>query len=273
FSKMAPPSLVEMCVNVAVANIKYIDDFGNMPMINGFRDILRAVKNARQLHAIEQRSEDPDIYQFTEEHWKRIINQDFPQLSRQHNWTPDQPKNWFRVWDRYNEMKQAADAEAIANLEAAVEANKKKVEMSKAKILDAYELPPPPRKTSHWSSQPRPKPANGSFIQKARNEARKETTRFRLTTATGQLPVKPGQITHAPTSMLEQKRREQQFDPATAPAPRTHIRVPRGPPKREQERKEKEERLLRIKSGGLKRKADDDIPPPSAVLTFSDDDD
>lgn len=267
---MAPRSLVEMCTRVAVANVNLITGFGNMPPNDTMREILRAVKTAHQLHLLELGSED--IYDETEPHWQRIIRKDFPLLQKEHQWTTDNRKHWHKVWDKYKATQVAAESDAIEKLKASITANNKERDSNRAVIVNANQIPRLPRdnkgpRTQHWSAQPRV--ANQSFLQKARNQARAETARFRLSTATGKLPVRLGQIQRAPESMVNEKRVQRQFNPAV-----TEVQLVRPPHtlssssssslKVDRGRKEMEDRLLRIKGG-----------PKAAptVLTFDDSDD
>lgn len=270
---MAPRSLVEMCTRVAVANVHLITGFGNMPPNNAMKEILKAVKTAQQLHSLELGSED--IYDETERHWKRIIRKDFPLLEKQHQWAPDNRKHWHKVWDKYKATQDAAEADAIEKLKATITANNKERDSMRAVIVNANQIPRLPKdsrgaRTPHWSAQPRQ--ANQSFIQKARNQARQETTRFRLSTATGKLPVKLGQIQRAPESMINEKRVERQFNPATTEVqlvrpPRTLPALVSSSLKVDHGRTEMEDRLLRIKGGGKT------APSAPSVLTFDDSDD
>ncbi|KAM7224466.1 hypothetical protein V8F06_000247 [Rhypophila decipiens] len=280
---MAPRSLAEMCVRVAIVNVNLITGFGDLPVNDNMREILRAVRTAEHLRSIELGTSDPHIYEETEPIWKRLIQRKFFMLQRENNWAPDKPENWHKVWDRYQQTSDAAQANAIAMLQAAVAANNEKKESNKATIVNASELrglgAKEPRKTTHWSAQ-QPKKPNKTFIQKARNQVRQEVSRFRPANAPRNLPVGLGKVERAPESMINDKRIEQQYNPhkriATA---QQVIRAPQSRPSSnpeslgaDRERKEREARLLRIKGGSTKGGADKNSPPPPTILQFDDDD-
>ncbi|KAK3383197.1 hypothetical protein B0T24DRAFT_39255 [Lasiosphaeria ovina] len=273
---MAPRSLYAMGLRVALDNINLITGLGSMPP-KAVTAILRAIKTASQLHAIELNSDD--IYEETAEHWRRIIKQDFPFLSAEHKWIPSNPKSWHKIYEKYQTLQAQIDAAATEKLKNTYAAQQKAKEASKTHLIknaaEARHLPPVPQDgkrqstatTPHWSTQARPKQ---SFVQKARREAHDQAMRLKLSTPTGKLPVMPGQIKRAPESMITSKRIENQFDPTASivRAPRTITRASASDPDRE----EREARLLRIKNAG-KAKTAAASTSGAQVLSFDDDDD
>jgi len=269
---MAPKSLLEMCLRVATQHAETITSLAGVPSC-AIPTILKGVKTAKALSEIEANSDD--IYDQTGEHWERIIKKDFPSLYRKHRWVPENPRSWFKVWKKYKQVQDEEAAKATEELVNALEAeqssHKRAIIISSAQ---ARRLPQPRAGGSrqHWtanlSSEPRPK----TVFQKLNRQVREESRRFRLATASGRAHVQQTQITQAPKAMIENIRRERQFDPAA-----TLIRPARKPApastaatKADRERAEREERLRRIKDGGKPKTSD---PPAGNVISFDDDDD
>ncbi|KAK3337010.1 hypothetical protein B0T19DRAFT_58250 [Cercophora scortea] len=276
---MGPRSLTQMCQRVAADNIKLVTSLAGVPSVY-IGHILKAVTSPEQLHQIELNSEE-DIYDETAEHWKRFIKRKYPYLLAKYQWVPSNPKSWHKVFGKYKKTQDELDAAATSNLMADFAARNEERISRTTKIVslkDTRRLPQPKEVRSFggsrggWDGKPRVKQ---SFLQKTAKQVKEEAMRLRLSTATGKLPVRAGQITRAPESMLMDKRIERQFDPAA-----TLVRAPR--PKSsastsasavaaaDQERQSREARLLQIKKAGSKPAP----PPPSAnVLNFDDDDD
>jgi elongin-A len=257
-------SLVDMCKNVAVRNIsKITDGLGDTPT-KYIIDILRAVKTGEQLHQLEENT--PDIYDLTAEHWRRIIESDFPKMARENNWVPKNPKSWYKVWLKYKKTHEANVAAATEKMRAYYVAEQKKKEERHALFIEmsrSKELPAPPKRGSHWStSTERIKP---SPLAKVKLQARKES-RMKRTIITGVLGANPSQLTRAPEHMIRDKRIERQPEIPPPPATMTPaVRAPGGISGRNagREQREREARLLRIKGAGSS----------ANVLSFDDDDD
>ncbi|KAK3394150.1 hypothetical protein B0H63DRAFT_460182 [Podospora didyma] len=268
---MPPRSLLEMCMKVAIDNITLVDSFGSMPS-RCVGELLRAVKSAKHLHTLEVNSDD--IWDETPEQWKRLIKRDFGFLEQKYQWVPSNPRSWHRVYDKYKNLQDQNDAAATEKLQESFAAMRKEQQSKKSNIVGINEIRRLPRlpkdgrpvaSGSHWSSQARaPKK---SVVQRISGQVAAESRRFKLATPTGKLPVKFGQVTRAPISMIEDKRIERQFDPTAnlIQAPRSISR----PNPLDREREKGEARLLKIK-GGTKKSA---APPPTGanVLNFDDD--
>ncbi|KAK3695015.1 hypothetical protein B0T22DRAFT_370865 [Podospora appendiculata] len=279
---MGPRSLTEMCQRVATDNVKLITSLAGVPTAY-MRVILKAVTSPEQLHQIELNSED-DIYDETTEHWKRLIKRKYPFLLAKYQWVPSNPKSWYKVFDKYKKTQDELDIAATNNLMADFAARNEQRISRTAKIVslkDTRKLPPLPKEarsfggarnfssstSSGFPSQPRVKQ---TFLQKTAKQVREEAMRLRLTTATGKLPVRAGQIARAPEAMLMDKRIERQFDP-TATLPRAQRTKPAASVAADQERQNREARLLQIKKAGSK--PSQPTPPSANVLNFDDDDD
>ncbi|GAB1310376.1 RNA polymerase II transcription factor SIII subunit A [Madurella fahalii] len=278
-----PRSLAEMCMAVAIDNIKNITSFGSLPA-ELVSPLLRLVKTADHLHALEVDSDD--LYGATAEHWQRIIKKDFPILSSKHNFVPESPKSWFKVWQMYRKLEEEANAAATEKLKQGLAAHKEQRDSHRAVIISAKESrnlrlpkPPGPRTSRHWSLQPRQKQ---TFLSKTRAELAARAKHFKLATPTGKLQVPAGQIKNAPEAMLNNARIALQANPEirTIRAPRKT--VPQSMSAREREMKERGARLLQIKRTATGTPAlndrEDQLPKNKSsatanIVRFSDDED
>ncbi len=195
--RVGPRSLVELCLSKAFENIHLITGLGSMPP-NHTKTLLRGVKTASQLRSWELKSDD--IYDETAEHWARLIKRDFPVLLAKHNYTPSDPKSWHKVYNLYKKLNDdqiAASTQKMMQDFAAKDAEKtsrvtKFISGDKSATLQKHKAKPGP-------SAPRGKQ---TFMQKAKQEMRREAARFSLPTPTGKLAVPAGQINKVPQSML-----------------------------------------------------------------------
>jgi len=240
-----------------------ITDLGDLPY-NRARPILLRVESPTQLHELELNS--PHLVADTPELWKRLIARHFPHWEKK-NYVPKKPSSWYKVYARYKREHDAELAEAEAKLKNAFATLESEKEARKSKIVEQRLLPRPPRDgravggarragpdlPSHLSfgGGSRTRLTDGqSFLKKARREAREVANRRALSTPTGQLPVRPGQIARAPEGMLVEHRIRQQ--------PPIRINAPRNSRSRTEdvdpEQKEREARLLRLKSSHSSRK-------------------
>ncbi|KAK1769994.1 RNA polymerase II transcription factor SIII subunit A-domain-containing protein [Phialemonium atrogriseum] len=254
---MPPKSLVQLCTKACIKNVAMITDLGDMPN-NRARPILLKVESGTQLHEIEMNC--PHLAIDTPEVWKRLIARHFP-LWEKKNYVPKNPSSWYKVYARYKKEHDEELAEAEARLKNAFATLETQKEARKSKIVEQRFLPRPPRdgravggrRTGGGADLPshlsfgggsRTRLTDGqSFLKKARREALEVASRRALSTPTGQLPVRPGQIQKAPEGMVNEHRIKQQ--------PEIRILVPRSKPKlsaEDLERKEREGRLLRLKN-------------------------
>src|SRR5690606_17056698 len=93
----------ETALKVACDNTHLITSLANVPP-QFTHVILKSVKSAHQLHALEENTEG--LYLETGDHWRRIIQKDFAKMWNEHKWVADDPKNWYRVWSKYNKINQ-----------------------------------------------------------------------------------------------------------------------------------------------------------------------
>jgi elongin-A len=221
------------------------------------KTLLKGVVTATQLHSWELKSDD--IYDETAEHWHRLIDRDFPTLAVKHDYKPKACTSWHKVYDLYKKLN---DEEIAASTQKMIEefAAKETERTSRlTKVISG--------ETSAMLQKGRakagfgPSRAKQSFMQKAKQEVRREAARFYLPTPTGKLIVPPGQIKKAPHTKLREPRvARQDFVPLTvgplAPAQTSGLAG----------REEKEDRLHQTKTSVL----------PTAtfegnIVSFSDD--
>ena len=196
--RVGPRSLVELCLSKAFENIHLITGLGSMPP-NHTKTLLRGVKTAAQLRSWELKSDD--IYDETAEHWARLIKRDFPVLLAKHNYSPSDPKSWHKVYDLYKKLNDdqiAASTQKMMQDFAAKNAEKTS-RVTKFISGDTSATLQKHRTKSSSSGAPRGKQ---SFLQKTKQDIRREAGRFHLPTPSGKLAVPAGQIKKVPQSML-----------------------------------------------------------------------
>ncbi|KAK4464885.1 hypothetical protein QBC42DRAFT_262542 [Cladorrhinum samala] len=245
-----PRSLADMCIQLAVRNIKLISGLGNMPS-HYVSIILKAIRDHKQLRALEMDSED--IYEQSAEVWQRLIDSKFGKLAKEHNFVPEDPRDWHKVYDKYARMQEEIHTAAYEALVSRVNEQRAKDESRRTKILDLKQTRQLPIHNSqrqraagistHWSNQPRPKQ---TFLAKAKREVQSNARRFKLPSATTNVPL--NRVVRAPAALVNDARVQRQFDPRTT--------LPTGPISKpakasttsDRERAEREARLLQIKS-------------------------
>lgn len=263
------------------------------------RAILLQINNAKQLRQLEINS--PQLEGDDAECWIRLVNRDFPVLAKRHNFAPKNPSSWYKIYARYERLEAEQKREAEEKLKAAFAGIKKEREGNVSHIVDfdRRKLPHPPRDGRGIGGPRRPAigrrggigPDEGemrftggtrtktttaqSVLRKARREAREISARNRLSTPTGLLSVRQGQIAAAPKGMVEEARIKAQSA--------TRIHAPgasRGggdEQKRAHELAEREARLRRLKSAGASKGAnvvsDSDLEDDEDDDGYGDEDD
>jgi hypothetical protein len=250
---MPPRSLVETALRVATDNVHLITSLGDMPD-KFVSHILRAIKSPQQLKALEQ--VDEWISTETGPHWQRLIQRDFPQLLREHNWAPPQENMWSRIYDKYKEADEEAKRVATEALKAAMSANKAVSESKRARVIvtpnEVRNLPKAgPRQ--HWSRSTAARPpkamAKGqNYFSQARREAWHDGQRVKSQAAGPSIPRKRatslGRLRQAPQNMVDRKRIESQPAIRTArPTMMSSLEL-----EVDRRRTEREERLMKMKN-------------------------
>ncbi|KAK4230562.1 hypothetical protein QBC38DRAFT_469071 [Podospora fimiseda] len=267
-----PRSLADMCISLAVKHIKLISSVDNMPA-QYVTQLVRASKDPAQLRAFEQQCDEAggDIYDLTAEHWQRLIRLNYNSLSMKHNFAPENPKDWHKVFYKYAQMQEEINDSAIALLVNRVGEVRAAKESRRAKILtinDSKIIPSAQRQrangvSTHWSKQVRPKQ---TFLGKAKRQATTTAQRFNQTAMGPRTAVPFGKVAKAPPSMVNDVRISKQFDPRTA-----IVRTPTSKPSTSSSansrgQTEGEARLLQIKKMASTDKA-------ATILSFDDDGD
>ncbi|KAH6853709.1 hypothetical protein B0I37DRAFT_13753 [Chaetomium sp. MPI-CAGE-AT-0009] len=262
-------SLAEMSLKVAIDNVKLIEGLGQLAP-QYIDPILSAVKSAEHLHDLELNSDD--IYNETPKHWKRIIKKDFPILSAKHDYAPQNPKSWHKVYGKYKQLDMEQLAAATEKMKQGFAAHSQEKQTRASTIISAERGGKlrQPKVRSGWDP-PRfgPPRGNQSFISATRAQLRREARCFNRPTASGKLPVRPGQIKKPPPGMIDDHRRMEYRNSIPEPPPLIRAPRPRTTPAATgsaDDREKKESRLSQIKNSGQPKAG-----TAKSVLRFSDD--
>ncbi|KAI2615620.1 RNA polymerase II transcription factor SIII subunit A-domain-containing protein [Hypoxylon sp. NC1633] len=247
-------SLFDICTNVCLRNIHEITDIGGAPY-SLLRPIIMKMDNPNQLRELEEHS--PHLRGDTAECWERFIQRDFRRMSEVEPLVPSDPTLWCKIYFKYKKIDDARAKAARELLHSRFKVLKKE-RVTKATSLvdfDAKVLGPLPgsrrgRRNATTHTAAKPKTTGQSFIQKTRREAAERNRRSTPLTPTGQLPVRPGQITHAPMGMVEEYRIKSLPNVKGIQPPQQ-----RAGQRWEREQEERDARLLKLKNGGIPKGA------------------
>lgn len=206
-------TLVDLCTAVCIKHLREIYDVGDAPY-SVLRPILMKVNSAAQLHELESKS--PHIQEDDAECWKRLIDRDFHHQVEKHNFVPENPAAWGKIYDKYQKIDAAEKEAAAEKLRRSLKDIKRDKKANGSSLVNYDEkflgrLPGRRRSITRredgtiTTSKPggggsRPKLTSGEkFMKKTKRELSNRTTQLAM--PTGQLPVKPGQITRAPPRM------------------------------------------------------------------------
>ncbi|KAF7563522.1 hypothetical protein G7046_g654 [Stylonectria norvegica] len=228
---MPVKSLVELATAACVKNIKELESVGDYLPYENVRQILLKVDNAHQLRLIEINS--PHVQGDTGEVWLKIIEREFPMEYKAKAYKPQDPKKWYRVWEKYKRDHDHALEESERKLMQALGALKESKDKNTSRIVDRKYLPragKPPSKRG-WGQRDtttsalafglgsRTKTANGaSVMRKVRREVKE------IANIHGSLSRKTkglagqSQLRKAPPAMVNAYRRAAQ--PAFRATPR-----------------------------------------------------
>ncbi|KAK2073599.1 hypothetical protein P8C59_007872 [Phyllachora maydis] len=227
--------------------------------------VLAAIKSAQKLRDIAKA--DDLTFEETAPHWLRLINREFPSLVRKHNLQPKVKDDWESVYNDYKARDDVLAAEATEQLKQAFMAKKQQAEDRKTTVISVAEakarLPQLPRDGRGAQPAPRdsfrkPK-ANLSPFDKARKEAKKESSLRKAPPGGFKTTTNTSQLRSAPQTMLDRKRIEKQ--PIIRPAAARRY----APPPADRKRAEHEERLLRIKERRRSQEEDTDLKASAAT--------
>ncbi|CAM1507088.1 Fc.00g067290.m01.CDS01 [Cosmosporella sp. VM-42] len=180
---MPVKSLVELATAAVLKNIRELESVGDYLPYENVRHILLKVDNAHQLRQIEVNS--PQVEGETGEIWLKIIEREFPMEYKAKAYKPQNPKKWYRVWEKYKKDHDQALEDSERKLMDALGALKQEREKNTSRIVDRKLLPRPPGPTKRWGQRDtsgsqllfgrgsRTKTANGaSVMRKVRREVK-----------------------------------------------------------------------------------------------------
>ncbi|KAH7027341.1 RNA polymerase II transcription factor SIII subunit A-domain-containing protein [Microdochium trichocladiopsis] len=141
---MPTKSLFELCTVVCLKHIKEITDIGLTPY-PAVRRILLNINSASQLRQLELAS--PHLEGDDAECWIRLIDKDFPVLSKKHNFEPRNPASWHKVYSKYQRLEEETKRAAEEKLKSAFAGiNKEKASKTSSVVdFDRRKLPKLPK--------------------------------------------------------------------------------------------------------------------------------
>ncbi|KAF4463182.1 RNA polymerase II transcription factor SIII (Elongin) subunit A [Fusarium albosuccineum] len=136
---MPVKSLMELASAACVKNIRELESVGDYLPYETVRSILLRVDSAHQLRQIELNS--PQVEGETGEIWLKIIEREFPMEYKQKAYKPQNPKKWYRVWEKYKKDHDLALEESEKKLMNALAGLRQDKEKNTSKIVDRKLLP------------------------------------------------------------------------------------------------------------------------------------
>ncbi|ROT34808.1 hypothetical protein SODALDRAFT_285554, partial [Sodiomyces alkalinus F11] len=141
---MAVKSLAELCVQICQKHINQLTSFGDGDVFvpPGYvREILLRVTDPTQLRQIEINSPYID----TADIWKRLISREFPVESRDKDYIPPKPAQWYEVYEKYSSERQISQMEAEEQLRRQFQGLQEQKDSRVSKLVDQRFLPRPPK--------------------------------------------------------------------------------------------------------------------------------
>lgn len=264
-------SLVDLCTAMCIRHVREIEDVGCTPY-KLLRSVLMKCDNAAQLHKLEEAS--PHLKDDTGECWLRLIERKFRVVHKRMNLSPNNPedpegpKSWSEIYDFYEQheaesMRMAAEKlsntyKDITNEKASKAATLISIAKCDKRFINKQSGSKRFARSTGltFGGGSRTKPNSSvNVMKKARREAAEIALRHQLSTPTGQLQVRPGQITKAPLGMQWDNQRENRAA--------TRIQAPRAPQSAQSEREQKElqerrDRLMKAKMPRARTNPDDE---------------
>ncbi|KAK5990941.1 hypothetical protein PT974_09216 [Cladobotryum mycophilum] len=136
---MSPKSLMELATMACIKHIKGLESIGDFLPYEKIRYILMKVDNAHQLRQIELNS--PQIQGLTGEIWLKIIEREFPLEYKANLYKPQDPKRWYKVWEKYKKEHDNALQESERKLMNAFAGLKQDKEKNTSKIVGGKQVP------------------------------------------------------------------------------------------------------------------------------------
>ncbi|KAH6689213.1 RNA polymerase II transcription factor SIII subunit A-domain-containing protein [Plectosphaerella plurivora] len=212
-------SLVELCMDTCQKHISQLTSFGDADFLlprERVRELLFKINNPGQLRTIEINS--PHLQSETAEFWKRLIQKEFPVESKEKNYTPKNPENWYKMYEKYSIERQASRREAEERMIQQFQGLQQKKDTRVSHIVDPKLLPRPP-KTGRNLGNPRGTAyekatgnlsfGKGSRTSNALQKARRQASEYKLIRSSLANPfraVPTGSVKAAPVGMVNAKR-------------------------------------------------------------------
>lgn len=218
-----------------------ITDVGLTPY-PAVRRILLNINSAAQLRQLELAS--PHLEGDDAECWIRLIQKDFPVLSKKHDFEPRNPASWHKVYSKYQRLEEETKRAATEKLKSAFAGIKQQKASNVASVVDfdRRRLPKLPKDGRGLAGERRVRgqaiaSTNGlrftggtktkvtdaaSIMRKARREAAAIGARNRLDTNSANL--QRGHLAQAPKGLVNEYKI--QARPAARGMPSTGGRVP-----------------------------------------------
>ncbi|KAF7550460.1 hypothetical protein G7Z17_g5720 [Cylindrodendrum hubeiense] len=136
---MGVKSLMELATAACIKNIRELESVGDYLPYENVRNILLKVDNAHQLRQIELNS--PQVDGETGEIWLKIIEREFPMEYKSKAYKPQNPKKWYRVWEKYKKDHDHALQESEAKLMNALAGLRQNKILNTSRIVDRKLLP------------------------------------------------------------------------------------------------------------------------------------
>jgi elongin-A len=224
--------------------------------------------------------------------WKILIQRDFPQLCREKNYVPKNPKNWCNIYRKYRSEEKAKIEEDRQRLKAQIDALNKHHKEHVTKTIDPRRAPKLPRDPYMMPNNggvplssrniPKSNPSklkwlgtSQSAVDKARREAREQARMREMNKVNG---ISLGRVMKAPQAMIDEHRR------AAIKKPQVGIRAPG----RQAERtrpvevrtsmsggislEERERRLRAAKAAASAKKSEEEVTVKETIVVDDDDD-
>ncbi|PLB42444.1 elongin A domain-containing protein [Aspergillus candidus] len=276
---MPVPSLLQLCTNTAVRNVKYLNDIGDVPYSLA-RPFLLKIESPEKLRSLELLS--PQITQYDDELWMDFIKRDIPQWDDYD--LPEHSDSWYEIYCNLRDSVQKSVDEDAERMKMALDGiNSERAKHSAKFVTDRRVLPLPrerPTVRQRYAVYDRKmggvapvfSPRSGISSSDPfgpRNDTKKKSSIFTATKRNTALAVptqhlnnRATQVRQAPRSLVDEHRRPIESPPLTrrkeSPAmiapgrSRYHIspNISRGPvPTMTPNLQEREARLRKIAAG------------------------
>lgn len=200
-------------------HISQLTSFGDADFLlprERVRELLLKINNPGQLRTIEINS--PHLQTETAEFWKRLIQKEFPVESKEKNYTPKNPENWYKMYEKYSMERQASRKEAEERMIAQFQGLQQKKDTRVSHIVDPKLLPRPPKTGRNLGTARGPSYekatgnltfGKGSRTSNALQKARRQATEYKLIRSSLANPFRAtptGSVRAAPVGMINAKR-------------------------------------------------------------------